>query len=367
MDKKLILAVAGSGKTRLLIEALDLERRFLLITYTENNTRNLRTRISRRFGFMPPNISVQSYFTFLHSSCFRPYLMRQMRSRGITFEDPTPYSNSRSLHEDERYLDGARRAYHCRMAKALEIKGLIPELRERVSRYYDAFLVDEVQDFDGHDFDFLLSLSAAPVQLQLVGDFYQHTFPTSRDGNKNSGLYSDLEKYRERFQAAGIVVDEASLKQSHRCGPEVCRFIREKIGIQIVSASAAAVQVRADLDEIEATRLFHCPKTIKLFYKEHDQFKCFSENWGASKGMDDFQDVCVVMTKDAWKGLKKNGLMDLVPQTRNKLYVACSRARGNLFLVPSEMFAKFCAKPPRKPSTKKHPTRRRRRNFKARR
>ena len=37
MDRRIILAVAGSGKTTFLINSLNLDRRFLIVTYTENN------------------------------------------------------------------------------------------------------------------------------------------------------------------------------------------------------------------------------------------------------------------------------------------------------------------------------------------
>ena len=40
--KKLILAVAGSGKTKLVIETLNLEQRFLIITYTNQSKEGLR-------------------------------------------------------------------------------------------------------------------------------------------------------------------------------------------------------------------------------------------------------------------------------------------------------------------------------------
>ena len=50
MDKRIIFAVAGSGKTSLIIEKLTLEKRNLLITYTENNFINLRSKIINKFG-----------------------------------------------------------------------------------------------------------------------------------------------------------------------------------------------------------------------------------------------------------------------------------------------------------------------------
>lgn len=345
MDKELILAVAGSGKSRLLIERLDLEERFLILTYTENNWRNLRNRICRKFGFLPSNIRLEKYFTFLHTSCYRPYLLLKMRSTGISFRTPSDASRRFTWDDDERYLDSGRRIYHCRMAKLLDAKGCMQELRERISRYYDVVFVDEVQDFDGYDFDFLLSLSAAPVGFKLVGDFYQHTFPTSKDGNKNSGLYDDFDEYAGKFEAAGLTVNRDALSASHRCAPAICDFIRKNLGIDIRTVSERAAAVHVIETEAEAERLFKCKKTVKLFYKEHEHYDCFSENWGASKGLDDFEDVCVVLTQDAHRHLGKGTLSQLSWLTRNKLYVACSRARGDLFLVPPALFKRYFNKP----------------------
>jgi DNA helicase-2/ATP-dependent DNA helicase PcrA len=45
MDKEVIFAVAGSGKTKYIIDALSLDERSLIVTYTNNNLRTLRRRI----------------------------------------------------------------------------------------------------------------------------------------------------------------------------------------------------------------------------------------------------------------------------------------------------------------------------------
>lgn len=57
MDRRLMLAVAGSGKTTYLINKLNLEQRFLIVTYTDNNLANIRQRIINTFGHVPQNIS----------------------------------------------------------------------------------------------------------------------------------------------------------------------------------------------------------------------------------------------------------------------------------------------------------------------
>jgi DNA helicase-2/ATP-dependent DNA helicase PcrA len=74
MDKSVIFAVAGSGKTSRLVASLDETRRFLLVTYTEATHDNLRAKVIERFGYLPPNIAIYTYFRFLHSFCYRPFL-----------------------------------------------------------------------------------------------------------------------------------------------------------------------------------------------------------------------------------------------------------------------------------------------------
>ncbi|MCV5191034.1 DNA helicase UvrD, partial [Escherichia coli] len=56
MDKSVIFAVAGSGKTTRLVASLNEDKRFLIVTYTESNYCNLREKIINRFGYFPTNI-----------------------------------------------------------------------------------------------------------------------------------------------------------------------------------------------------------------------------------------------------------------------------------------------------------------------
>jgi DNA helicase-2/ATP-dependent DNA helicase PcrA len=338
VDKSLILAVAGSGKTSHIVDRLDLHKRTLLLTYTDNNFANLRQKISDRFGYLPENIRLQTYFTFLNSFCYRPYLVMAMNSKGITFSRPTVYSSRSPLTSDDRYVDRGRRVYHNRMARLLEVKGCTPELTQRLHRYYDAVYVDEAQDFGGYDFNLLLTLCGAPVEVLLVGDFHQHTYSTSADSSVNKNLHADLTRYKERIRAAGIHVDTAQLLKSRRCSIDVCKFIREHIGIKIESGTGRSSNVTVVDSQNEVERLHACGLTVKLFYEQHYLYECFSENWGGSKGLDHFQDVCVVLNKTTWEAYKKGAVRSLSPLTRNKLYVACSRARGNLHLAPEKLF-----------------------------
>lgn len=339
MDKAVTLAVAGSGKTRSIVEKINPTRRALVITYTTNTEQDLRKRISDKLGGLPEAVTVSTYFSFLNRFCFKPFLQTEMRSRGISFSVPSQASSRMPLTNRLRYMHGDR-IYHCRIGKLLMVKGCLPELLDRVDRYYDDVFIDEVQDFGGHDFNFLLELSKARARFQLVGDFYQHTFSTSHDGNVNKTLHADYAAYRLRFAKAGFNVDTTSLAASRRCSMAVCDHISKMLGIPITSAEVGSSHVRVVESQADADCLHADPDTVKLFLEQHWLYGCNSLNWGACKGLDHYRDVCVVLNDTSWKQFSRGELSQAKPTIRNKLYVACSRARGNLFIVPERLFKK---------------------------
>lgn len=341
MDKRVIFAVAGSGKTTHLINGLDLVQRVLLITYTESNYEEIRRRVLVKFGYLPDNITVCTYFTFLNSFCYRPLLLMKMRTTGIAFERPSNYSTRQKLNSRDRYVTGSGRIYHARMAKVLEVHGCIPALQRRLERYYDKICIDEVQDIGGHDFNLLKQIVQANVEVLLVGDFYQHTYSTSADGAVNKGLHDSYDRFKDELRSAGLFIDTTSLLKSHRCSTTVCSFIRDKIGVEIYSHSERITQVSVVSELSHAEALHASAGTVKLFFQEHGRYGCYSQNWGDSKGRDHYQDVCVVLNAESWNRFSAGTLAEMAATSRNKLYVACSRARGDLHVMPDTMLKAF--------------------------
>jgi len=338
VDKRVILAVAGSGKTTHIVNTLNTMSpgtRSLLITYTKNNLSNLRTKILRRFGYFPENISLYEYFTFLYSFCFKPFLLRNTSAKGINWEVPPSWTLRKKRTCKEYYFDN-----HNRIAKLLQVEDVLELVNQRVEKYYDNLFIDEIQDFGGHDFNLLRSITQSKVNVLFVGDFYQHTFDTSRDGNVNMNLYDDLVTYKRYLDKMGLVVDSDTLKKSHRCSPTVCRFISEGLGIEMDSHRDDETSLHVFDTKADAGRVLRCNETIKLFYKEHHKYGCYSRNWGDSKGADHYTDVCVVLNKETFQKFQKKQLRELKPQTRNKLYVACTRARNDLYLIPEALYKK---------------------------
>ena len=335
MDKKLILAVAGSGKTTHILNDLKPENRSVILTYTNQNLFSIEESLRRNNGgIVPAHVEVRTYFSFLYSFCLRPYLSYDLRDNGLVY-GPVPISAQKKKKSSlEHYMSSGRYLYAARAAKLLLESKVMPKVKERLRRHFDCLYVDEVQDFAANDFNFLLDISQSGVKALYAGDYYQHTYDTSRDGSTRSTLHSKgLEAYIAEFKKVGFIVDDATLASSRRCSPSVCAYISDTLGIEIDSHRTDAVEVRYLSDPTEIVRVFLDPKIVKLFYQSYQKHNCVGNNWGNSKGLDSYTDVCVVLNKTTFDLLQKGKGRDLATATKNKLYVACSRARGNLYFV----------------------------------
>ena len=329
MDKRLILSVAGSGKTSYIVNYTDEERRFLILTYTTNNVTNLRRKVARKYGCIPNNIEIYSYFSFVYSFCFKPFLLNTVGANGINFKDTAHFQ----LKGDARYFDRFKRVYSYRLAKLLEVKRVMDAVKARVEKYFDAVLIDEVQDFAGNDFTLLERIAECNVDLILVGDFFQHTYDTSRDGNLNKNLHANLAGYKQRFEAVGVTIDQETLGNSYRCSRTVCTFIRHHLGVAIDTHRQDETRIEYVTDDGAIHYLLGNKGVIKLFYENGKTYPLNSKNWGDSKGEDHHDDVCVVLNKNTDKLYREGRLPELPSRTKNKLYVAMSRARNDLYLV----------------------------------
>jgi DNA helicase-2/ATP-dependent DNA helicase PcrA len=334
MDKKVMFAVAGSGKTTHILNELNLTDKALLLTYTNSNFKNLQDGILRKWGHYPENIKVQTYFNFLYQFCYRPFLSYTIKAKGINWK-PNPNLFAKN---EARYIDDYKRLYSNRIAKLLEERKVLERIKQRLVKYFDVLYIDEIQDFAGNDFNFLKQLTNAEIKMLFVGDFYQHTFDTSRDGSVNKNLHEDYAKYQLEFKNMGLEPDHTTLVKSHRCSPSICEFIATNIGIQIESHRIDNMLIKIITDNTEALSVHQDNSIVKLFYQEHYKYNCYSKNWGDCKGEDKYGDVCVVLNSKTWDHLQQSKLKELPAQTRNKLYVACSRAKGNLILISDQYF-----------------------------
>ena len=102
MDKRVIFAVAGSGKTTYIVDNLSERKRSLIVTYTIANYNNLSKKIAEKFnGTWPECITLMTYFTFLYRFCYKPYLSEQLKAKGVFYEINT-----------NKYVNQSQRSYY---------------------------------------------------------------------------------------------------------------------------------------------------------------------------------------------------------------------------------------------------------------
>lgn len=337
VDKKLILAVAGSGKTTNLIDRLNLEERFYLVTYTITNTSLIRKRIIKKFGYLPNNIQVFTYFNFLYSFCIKPFLFYKYNLKGIYLENSPEQTNYLKNSDIRKYISKSGYAYHNRLAKLIEFENLIEDVRLRLEKFCDHFYYDEVQDLGSHDFNFIMELSKSKLNFLFVGDFYQHTYVTSFDRNVNANLHKDYNKYLKKYQDYNIAIDLETLSNSWRCSPTICNYITDNLKIQIGSHRADETKIELIEDKEILVEKLNDDATIKLVYSNASKRKFKAKNWGECKGEDDFIDTCILLNETTYKLYKKRKLDELASRTKNKLYVALSRTRGNCYLASEKL------------------------------
>lgn len=338
MDKRVIFAVAGAGKTTYIANRLSRGKRSLIITYTNANYNNLRKKIIDKFnGEWPENIELMKYFSFLYKFCYRPFLSDRVKAKGIIYE---PNSNIYLKESDsEYYITPNRYLYSNRLAKLLIKMQVVDLLKERLIKYFDEFIIDEVQDLAGRDFELLEHLMTVKMDTLFVGDFYQHTYDTSRDGNFYKKLFDNKSSYEKRYVDREIIPDNYTLTKSYRCSPQVCEYVKSNLGIDIGSHRERKSDSTIELvdDKSRAYHILNDSNIVKLHYNNSADYGFGHRNWGDVKGVDSFYDVCVVLNKTTSKFMRNNKLMELTPSTRNKLYVAITRARGNVYLIEDKM------------------------------
>jgi hypothetical protein len=334
MDKRVVFAVAGSGKTTHIVDNLSTEKRSLIVTYTHGNYDNLRKKITEKFGGnWPDSITLLTYFTFLYRFCYKPFLSDELNTNGVIYK---PNSNKYARQADlDYFISGDGYLYSNRLGFFMEQRGIVENIKSRIKKYFDEFILDEVQDIAGRDFTFLEYLMEVDVNMLFVGDFYQHTFDTSRDGNVNKTLFDNRTAYETRFIRKGFIPDSTTLTNSWRCSQNVCDYIRDNLCISISSHRTkddnTTIEYIADTGRIAA--ILEDRQIIKLHYQKGADFGLGHKNWGESKGEDQHQDVCVMLNKKTADKRKIGKLIDLPPSTKNKLYVAITRARGNVYFV----------------------------------
>lgn len=342
--KKLFVAGAGTGKTTMLLNlAIDRHRthRVLYLTYTDANAREFKTSVSTRMGCVPPNITIMTWFSFLLNHGVRPFPACGFIHRidGMLFNEREPRHPRGITRGQEKYYcptDGM--VYRTSLADlaALCDEQWGGEVTDRVCSIYGTILVDEGQDFAGYDYDLMLSLMNKSDEMIIVGDPRQQTYRTgSKAKNKNFANIFDFFQKRSNFS-----IDTSTLRFTHRCSADVMGLanklyssLPEVLPSEQRRQDPRGKVVQVKKDDFESWYLAREEQVTALVWNKSIRVPvgCRTLTMGNSKGLT-LGDVAIFLTAGMKQWIKDDSF-ELPDMTRAKLYVAITRARGDLYLV----------------------------------
>lgn len=344
MSNKVIIAAAGSGKTRHLVkEALRCpSNRVLITTYTDKNTEEIKNRIIEESHCLPCNITVMPWYSFLLTHGVRPYqgaVYSERRISNLTMVNQQSATWAKEENFCKHYLTKEGKIYSDKIAKLAcridqKTNGLVIS---RLSCIYTHLFIDEVQDLAGYDLDFIDLLLKSEINVLLVGDHRQGTFSTNKSNKNKQFRQERINDYFAKHSRKGLIeYDDSTLNTNYRCVPDICNFANsifpeytpclsgnrdevDHLGVYIVR--------KEDVDEYLDR---YKPVQLRYSVSTHTSNKCPALNFGVSKGQL-FDRVLIYPTVQMVQWIL-NGA-ELKPETRSKFYVAVTRARYSVGIV----------------------------------
>jgi DNA helicase-2/ATP-dependent DNA helicase PcrA len=369
-NNTLIIAAAGSGKTTYLVnEALRVpsSEQVLIATYTEANEAEIRKRFISEKGYVPSNIKIQTWFSFLLQHGVRPFqsvLKDSIHEQNISFYLTSNRSGKKVDSQGNSILAGGHplffgeddfekfyftpthKIFSDKISKFIfnANKASDGAVIDRVSRIYDHVFIDEVQDLAGFDLELIKLLFKTDSTVLLVGDPRQVTYLTHASTKYKKYRDGKIKGFVENELGTRIkcTVDESTLGASHRNNKKICDFSNK-----LYPDLSPAVPCRC-----ASCREFETAHEGVFWVKEEDVEEYIEEfhptqlrwssavqcsanapvmNFGESKGQS-FERVLIWPTKDmaAWAN---DNTHDLKNEARAKLYVGITRAKRSATIV----------------------------------
>jgi superfamily I DNA/RNA helicase len=358
---RLIVAAAGSGKTTYLArKALECKESVLITTYTLANESEIKKKIVELNKFIPGNITVQTFFSFLLQHGVRPYqgYLYKPDIKGMLLvneQSGVRYKNAKGFNvlfaEDpdfeRHYFTKSGRIFSDKISKFIfrANNQSAGEVINRLTRIYSSIFFDEIQDMAGYDLEIIKLLFGGSSNVLLVGDPRQVTYLTHHD--KLHKVFKDgrIEEFiLEKCKKLKCFVDKDTLNMSHRNNAKIC-FVSSRLYDQYPESKACTcmecravitdhegVFVLRSKDLLDYQRLFK-PTTLRYSGAEENEW-----NYGASKGLG-FERVLIFPTKGIVKYLTNGELRIKVGEKVKeafdiaKFYVALTRARRSVAIV----------------------------------
>lgn len=336
---RIVVASAGSGKTTHIIDSAAAQpERAAILTYTTHNTAGIENSIYERIGFIPPHVTVSTWYSFLLRHCLRPYqralygerierlLFVQGKSALCVAESDTAkhYFGKPGVIYSDKVTKFA-----CKLIKETNGKPM-----RRLEQIFDHIYIDEAQDLAGSDLDLVESLMKSRIKVTLVGDHRQATLTTHAAGkHKKFARTAVINKFVE-WKRSGLCELEFK-NESRRCIQAICDFADIMTAAEVKTVSlnqeisghdgVFAVRER----DVEAYFSLYSPQTLR-YDKRTTNIPGRPLNFGACKGLT-FNRVLIYPTGPLRCFIEKGVLPE--PESIPKLYVAVTRARQSAAIV----------------------------------
>jgi DNA helicase-2/ATP-dependent DNA helicase PcrA len=362
-NNKLIIAAAGSGKTTYLVNrACELKAESVLITtYTETNEAAIRQAIIKKNGYIPSNITIQTWFSFLLQHGVRPYqsiLDESIHEKDIGFYLASEKSGKRFVNKqgipifwgekdfEKYYFTKELNIYSDKISKFVfncneKSKN---QVIDRIARIFSHIFVDEVQDLAGYDLELIKLFFKLRSSVLLVGDPRQVTYITHHSAKFEKYSDGQIKKFIENELGKTIQcdVDETTLNVSHRNNQLICNYSAKLYPSLPTPSACTCKECRDNITDHEGIFLVK-PNDVERYLSAHNPIqlrwsisaKCSPNfqamNFGESKGLS-FDRVLIYPTKDMAEWVKDNN-SELKNEARAKLYVGITRARRSATIV----------------------------------
>jgi DNA helicase-2/ATP-dependent DNA helicase PcrA len=342
-ENRFIIACAGSGKTtRLVNEALaDRDRRIAMVTYTNNNTREIGRRFGERNSGIPKHVDVMTWFGFLLRECARPYQRSKYAKKRI---ESLLFVNKQSarlvLEADTRrhYFANGELIYSDKIAKfVVECERKSSKaVTARLGQMYTDVFIDEFQDLAGWDLEVIEILLQSGIRVTLVGDPRQHIYSTNPSRKNKQYLGVKVVKLAKQWEKSGLCSLDEHMSATHRCSSAICEFSNalwpgmptmtslrndttDHDGVFLVAENAVANYIQ-----------YYRPQVLR-YDKTAKTYGCDAVNFGMAKGLQ-FDRVLIVPTAPIKKYLQ-TGALNHVEKAKERLHVAVTRARHSVAFV----------------------------------
>lgn len=349
-NSKLLLAVAGSGKTESIIRRCIADScRRLIVTYTEHGQEEIENRLRKALadGLISEVPEVVGWYSFLIENFLKPYLpvyRPGQHYRGFNFD----YSPGQYAKGDRRYFDQEGRAgrqtlgYIARVVNEQATGWPIA----RLEKIYEEIIFDEVQDLAASDLVIIENLLKSSIRVYLVGDPRQIVYETTTSDTKYRN-YRGVRKvvwYKEREAKSLIEIEEQCI--NYRSNQEIVDLANQVFDPSLnlakaVSGQENSVPHRGIFRITEAEVMDYYARFSPLPMRWHrSSAKKFAGsldflNFGDAKGMQ-ADHVLIFPTKAITEFLCERQPIEQ-PISAAKLYVAITRARHSVaFVLPSK-------------------------------